>query len=311
MSELESHSPHLRLILDLAHDAAFNMEADSFLFRRHIDVCSQGVTLRFYRFSRPAFTVGYGDWRFFNCDPLSELSVVRRPTGGGVVRHGEDLNYTLVAPIQIHPAFGRARESYAKIHELVKSTLHIFGIETTLFDDLNSVNFKTNLPLPREAEGEGWGEGDKSAQSSSPSPYPLPLWGKGKKCRTQISDCGGQKNSLFCFDQPVFGDLLLNGKKVAGAGQKRSHGYLLHQGSIAWNLLCEKQSCLTKEVFQYSLALEFSKLLELSLQPVSFSAEELSSIGNIFHPSEVLSGLTRSSSRENCEANADKSKIQV
>ena len=36
----------------------------------------------------------------------------------------------------------------------------------------------------------------------------------------------------ICFQEPVEGDLLLNGKKIAGAGQKRGMRKVLHQGSI-------------------------------------------------------------------------------
>lgn len=35
-----------------------------------------------------------------------------------------------------------------------------------------------------------------------------------------------------CFANPVGDDLLLDGTKVAGAGQKRSRGAILHQGSV-------------------------------------------------------------------------------
>ena len=35
-----------------------------------------------------------------------------------------------------------------------------------------------------------------------------------------------------CFQEPVEGDLLLDGRKIAGAGQKRGTRKVLHQGSI-------------------------------------------------------------------------------
>ncbi len=42
------------------------------------------------------------------------------------------------------------------------------------------------------------------------------------------SGAGGQA----CFANPVGDDLMLDGKKIAGAGQKRSRGAILHQGSM-------------------------------------------------------------------------------
>jgi len=47
---------------------------------------------------------------------------------------------------------------------------------------------------------------------------------------TELSD-GGQMGPL-CFQSPVCGDLLYQGKKIAGASQRRKGNYLLHQGSI-------------------------------------------------------------------------------
>jgi lipoate-protein ligase A len=37
---------------------------------------------------------------------------------------------------------------------------------------------------------------------------------------------------LACFEKPVAGDLMFKGQKIAGAAQRRSQGYVLHQGSI-------------------------------------------------------------------------------
>lgn len=42
-----------------------------------------------------------------------------------------------------------------------------------------------------------------------------------------------------CFRQPVPGDLLREGVKVAGSAAKRAHGALLHQGSIRVSALAE------------------------------------------------------------------------
>ena len=53
------------------------------------------------------------------------------------------------------------------------------------------------------------------------------------KCQITL-ELASEKTSLGagCFQQPVIGDLLLAGRKIAGAAQRRTRHGLLHQGSI-------------------------------------------------------------------------------
>ena len=48
----------------------------------------------------------------------------------------------------------------------------------------------------------------------------------------EVVSCSDKSAGGVCFQKPVEGDLLLNGKKIAGAGQKRGGHKVLHQGSI-------------------------------------------------------------------------------
>ncbi len=48
----------------------------------------------------------------------------------------------------------------------------------------------------------------------------------------EVAVNGGEAGSRECFQAPVACDVLVAGKKVAGAGQKRTREGLLHQGSI-------------------------------------------------------------------------------
>lgn len=48
------------------------------------------------------------------------------------------------------------------------------------------------------------------------------------------SDGGGETGAALCFENPVSHDLLgADGRKIAGAGQRRSRQGLLHQGSVS------------------------------------------------------------------------------
>ncbi len=47
----------------------------------------------------------------------------------------------------------------------------------------------------------------------------------------------GPKLSDACFSNPVIADVLVDGRKIAGAAQRRSRAGLLHQGSIQYEAL--------------------------------------------------------------------------
>ena len=49
---------------------------------------------------------------------------------------------------------------------------------------------------------------------------------------TELANAAAPKISEACFANPVRNDLLLAGRKIAGAAQRRTRGGFLHQGSI-------------------------------------------------------------------------------
>jgi lipoyl(octanoyl) transferase len=52
----------------------------------------------------------------------------------------------------------------------------------------------------------------------------------------------------LCFISPAPGDLLLGGRKIAGAGQRRCRHGLLHQGSVPGDFPAQLAKVLAKEV---------------------------------------------------------------
>ncbi len=79
--------------------------------------------LRFYRWAEPTVSFGYFEPAAAARRLAGSQPVVRRPTGGGLVEHGDDLTYTLVVPrsepfVRLRPA-----ESYRLIHAAVASAL--------------------------------------------------------------------------------------------------------------------------------------------------------------------------------------------
>lgn len=80
-----------------------------------------------------------------------------------------------------------------------------------------------------------------------------------QKCLTQqgldvwlAADKIPESNSRNCFEAPVRADLLLEGIKVAGAGQRRNKKGLLHQGSV----LIPKNNSPDTDVFASILSLK-------------------------------------------------------
>jgi lipoate-protein ligase A len=88
--------------------------------------------LRFYGWTEPAASFGYAQ-RYAEVSLVTLLRpLVRRPTGGGLVPHNADWTYSLVFPPEHHWYQLRAKESYARVHEWLRSVFARLNIATTL-----------------------------------------------------------------------------------------------------------------------------------------------------------------------------------
>ena len=96
-------------------------------------------TVRFYAWDPPAVTLGrhQPDPDVRTCAALDELGVewVRRPTGGRLVWHGppgEELTYSIVAPIGEPPLGDGLTDAYRRIHEGLAGGLRRLGLAVEL-----------------------------------------------------------------------------------------------------------------------------------------------------------------------------------
>jgi len=178
--------------LDVYHDPAPQSAAMNMAIDEALLEHAAVPLVRFYRWQSPALSFGYFG-RFTDVASYQrERDLVRRWTGGGIVFHGKDLTYSLVIPSR-DTAFSESSTSiYERVHQ-------------ALCDALS----ETGQPAVVAA-------GDDRVPGSAMV-----------ATRTGISDAG-----YSCFANPVRADVMIDGRKIAGAAQRRTRGGLLQQGSI-------------------------------------------------------------------------------
>ncbi len=119
------------------HDAALNMALDETLL-----LAASAPTLRIYRWARPAISFGYfGKWSDAHAAG-PEREIVRRWTGGGIVRHGDDFTFSLIVP-RTHPFFAASpRTSYRAIHECVADALENASLSAKVAPQISGACFE-------------------------------------------------------------------------------------------------------------------------------------------------------------------------
>jgi lipoate-protein ligase A len=153
--------------------------------------------LHFYEWNCPSVTYGYflDPKKFFCLDALErkEISLARRPTGGGIIFHLWDFAFSALVPSG-HPGYSQnILKNYAYINQAVLGAVREF------------LDQKNDLELTSE-DGALLGQG----------------------CE------------YFCMAKPTKYDVMLNGKKVAGAAQRKTKDGFLHQGSISLLMPCSQ-----------------------------------------------------------------------
>ena len=101
--------------------AAMNMAVDHALLRF---AAPRGrPLLRLYTWQQPA--VSYGYFQKFPAALVGQYEIVRRPTGGGLVYHGNDTTYTVVIPPSHELYRLSTNAAYLAIHRAVAAALTI------------------------------------------------------------------------------------------------------------------------------------------------------------------------------------------
>jgi lipoyl(octanoyl) transferase len=178
--------------LDFYHDRAPHSAAMNMAIDEALLEYAAVPLIRFYRWQSPALSFGYFG-RFTDVASYQcERDLVRRWTGGGIVFHGEDLTYSLVIPSGDTAFAESSTWIYERVHHALCDALSETGQPAVV------------APSADRVPG--------SAMVAT---------------RTGISDGG-----YGCFANPVRADVMIDGRKIAGAAQRRIRRGLLQQGSI-------------------------------------------------------------------------------
>ncbi len=103
-----------------------NMAIDELLLEKKLPM----PLLRIYGWDRPSISIGYVQDYF--AAPQKGCTIVRRPTGGGIVFHEKDLTYTVVVPSSHEINKLDRLESYHVFHRGALRALSKFGLEGAL-----------------------------------------------------------------------------------------------------------------------------------------------------------------------------------
>jgi lipoyl(octanoyl) transferase len=184
------------------HSAPMNMALDEALLEFAVV-----PIIRFYHWCSPALSFGYFGKFSDVAIYAAERDLVRRWTGGGVVFHGDDLTYSIVIPAS-DPGFDESSIAiYEKIHRALCAALAAGGHDAEL----------ASVVAPCERRKSRKGDLQIAQRRS----------GDRRSLETPICDRG-----YNCFANPVRADVMMDGRKIAGAAQRRTRRGLLQQGSI-------------------------------------------------------------------------------
>ena len=119
----------LQVIPHSTSTAAANMAMDEGMLE---NLDGTLMALRCYGWSEPAWTFGYSQrWREVAAAMPEDVStLIRRPTGGGIVDHRRDFTYCLALPTS-HPWWrSSACDVYQSLHQALANALKACGFET-------------------------------------------------------------------------------------------------------------------------------------------------------------------------------------
>lgn len=120
----------LRVLIDGSRGGAENMAVDEVILLA-VDSGEAPATLRFYRWSEPTISLGYfqkvSEWQSQE-EPVTQLAMVRRQTGGGAILHDDELTYSLTLPLTLEKQFVGIESMVQLVHDGFLASMERLGL---------------------------------------------------------------------------------------------------------------------------------------------------------------------------------------
>ena len=194
-----------RLILTSAAHGAWNMAVDEAILESVI-AGESPATLRLYAWEPACLSLGYAQ-------PVADvdrenlerhgLGLVRRPTGGKAILHGDELTYSVIGSGNDPRLAGGVLQSYCTLSLALLKALHSLGIQAQALEK----------PPVQSAPSDNLAVESSTAHKAA-------------------------KQNPVCFEIPSFYEITSGGKKLVGSAQARrkqgvlQHGTLLLHGNL-------------------------------------------------------------------------------
>ena len=230
-----------KLLFTPDEDPYMNMAIDEALVSRCTDSDNGLATIRFYTWKEPSCSIGYFQKIETAFTTLREnrIPVVRRPTGGGIVFHGNDITFSIVK---------------RRVHDKRPGDISFFYrlIGESILRGLKELGFACSFYIPEEAVlSSESGKGNLRSRSTQHS---------------------------VCSVTPAKYDILINGNKVAGYAARRSQDVILCQGYLdvyeIWKDKHNDSRLKMVDLLYENLVNSFKKIFGITLTSVWLSAEE-------------------------------------
>lgn len=207
--------------------------------------------LHFYRWSLPSITCGYfiDPKKYLNMENIQKrnIDLARRPTGGGIVFHLWDMAFSFLLPSGNRKFSSNTLENYFFVNSAVLKAVKNF--------------LKSKMILS-----------ETKKKSKNEVFEPFGGFQKLDFFNNESMEIESLYKTGFCMASPTKYDVMMGGKKVAGAAQRRTKNGYLHQGSISfvmpdmkilYELLIDKKLCLQIQSNTFALLKEDEKTLDV------------------------------------------------
>jgi lipoate-protein ligase A len=239
---MEAKKNNWRLLFTPDVDPYMNMAIDEALTRKCIESEDIPTAIRFYTWKETSCSIGYFQKieNVIKAPNNKKIPVVRRPTGGGIVYHGNDITFSIVKK-RMQPS---RQENITSFYKLIGESL-LKGLER--------LGFTCTFYLPED-----------ESHRSEPKRKPLNNF---------------LSRQSFCSVTLAKYDIMIDDSKVAGYAARKSQGAVLCQGYLdvhkRWKEQYKDSREKTVHLLFDNLAGSFKNVFGITLTSSQLTEEEM------------------------------------